>query len=96
MGLKTEHVLGLGTAIWVDGNRISIASALPTSRSAAEHLAKNDSDRLIRAIFITYQEEVLMAGCFEVIRNIFGPAVLVLTITAGRGIHAMVGVAIYC
>ena len=37
----------------------------PTSRSAAEHLAKNDSDRLIRAIFITYQEEILMAGALK-------------------------------
>ena len=80
MGLKTEHVLGLGTAIWVDGNRISIASALPTSRSAAEHLAKNDSDRLIRAIFITYQEEILMAGAFEVRRDVIRILVLLFAI----------------
>lgn len=86
MGLQTEHPLSLGTAIGIDGYLLTIASALPASRFAAQHLAKNDSDCLIRAILITDQEEILMAGCLEGRSNVIIFIVVFFFAVAASGI----------
>ena len=64
MSLKAKHVLSLGTAVGIDGYLLTIACALPASRATAEHLAKNDRNRIL-AVVLAYQEEILMTLFFE-------------------------------
>ena len=95
MGLQTEHVLGLGAAIRIDGDLLAIAGALPASRSAAEHLAKNNGNR-ISAVVLAHQKEILVTGIFEVFGNVVSVAVQILTMTTGREVLTVIRIVVDC
>ena len=95
MSLKAKHVLGLGTAVGIDFDLFAIAGALPASRAATEHLAKNDCNRIL-AVVLSYQEEILVAEFFEVIRDVLRIFVLVLIMTTGREVLTVIRIVVDC
>lgn len=95
MSLKTEHILSLGAAIGIDGYLLTIASALPASRATAEHLARNDRNRIL-AVVLAYQEEILMTLFFEGWGNVISIFVQILIMTTGREVLTVIRIVVDC